>query len=137
MRSPSVFDAYIEDWKIAVPETVAAVHLEETGLQGVFFDSVPFKGRLTRVFAWIGVSGVSWGGCLTCMAAGLDSRWKCAMPVYGCGFLNESPVSERFQTNDPETQKLWHERWDPARFLPQAACPMFWLTVTSDLYFPR
>ncbi len=248
MNSPSVFNPYIEDWKTAVPATTAAVHLEETGLRGVFFDSVPFKGRTTRVFAWIGlpekatadqpvpamvlihggggtafarwvrwwnlrgyaaiamdtcgamplqdtgtsggadwprhslggppgwggfdqtgwpaedqwpfhaaaaiiksatllasipgvdadrigVTGISWGGYLTCLAAGLDSRWKCAIPVYGCGFLDESPVAERLKANDPEAQRLWQDRWDPAGLLPRTACPMFWLNGTNDFAF--
>lgn len=32
--------------------------------------------------------GISWGGYLTCMSAGNDSRFK-RIPVYGCGFYNE------------------------------------------------
>ena len=33
------------------------------------------------------VTGISWGGYLTCIVAGLDNRFKAAVPVYGCGFL--------------------------------------------------
>ena len=36
--------------------------------------------------------GISWGGYLTCIVAGLDDRFKVAMPVYGCGFLRENSV---------------------------------------------
>ena len=36
------------------------------------------------------VTGISWGGYLTCIIAGLDSRFKAAVPVYGCGFLHEN-----------------------------------------------
>ncbi len=35
----------------------------------------------------IGVTGISWGGYLTCIIASLDDRLKVAVPVYGCGFL--------------------------------------------------
>ena len=35
----------------------------------------------------IGVTGISWGGYLTCVVAGVDSRFKLAAPVDGCGFL--------------------------------------------------
>jgi len=37
-----------------------------------------------------GVTGISWGGYLTCIVAGLDTRFKCAAPLYGCGFLHEN-----------------------------------------------
>ena len=38
----------------------------------------------------IGLTGISWGGYLTCIVAGLDDRLKVAVPVYGCGFLHEN-----------------------------------------------
>src|SRR5437588_585808 len=31
------------------------------------------------------VTGISWGGYLTCIVAGIDPRFKAAVPVYGCG----------------------------------------------------
>ncbi len=37
-----------------------------------------------------GVTGISWGGYLTCLVAGVDPRFKFAVPVYGCGFLAEN-----------------------------------------------
>ena len=37
----------------------------------------------------IGLTGISWGGHLTCITAGLDDRFRFAAPVYGCGFLGE------------------------------------------------
>lgn len=38
----------------------------------------------------IGVTGISWGGILTSLVAGLDDRFKFAIPVYGCGYLFEA-----------------------------------------------
>src|SRR5438270_13201300 len=38
----------------------------------------------------IGITGISWGGYLTCIVAGLDDRLKVAVPVYGCGFLHQN-----------------------------------------------
>jgi hypothetical protein len=35
----------------------------------------------------IGLTGISWGGYMTCVVAGVDPRYKFAVPVYGCGFL--------------------------------------------------
>ena len=38
----------------------------------------------------VGITGISWGGYLTCIVAGLDERLAVAVPVYGCGFLHEN-----------------------------------------------
>ena len=38
----------------------------------------------------IGITGISWGGILSSLVSGIDSRLKCAMPVYGAGYLYES-----------------------------------------------
>jgi cephalosporin-C deacetylase-like acetyl esterase len=35
------------------------------------------------------VTGISWGGYLTNIVAGVDDRFAAAVPVYGCGFLHE------------------------------------------------
>ena len=35
----------------------------------------------------IGLTGISWGGYLTCLTAGVDPRFRLAVPVYGCGNL--------------------------------------------------
>src|ERR1043165_853037 len=40
----------------------------------------------------IGVTGISWGGYLTCIVSGVDPRFKFAVPVYGCGFLGDNSV---------------------------------------------
>ena len=40
-----------------------------------------------------GVTGISWGGYLTCIVAGVDSRFKLAVPVYGCGFYRQDRSS--------------------------------------------
>jgi dienelactone hydrolase len=36
------------------------------------------------------VTGISWGGYLTLIVAGVDGRFKAAVPVYGCGHLEET-----------------------------------------------
>ena len=38
----------------------------------------------------IGITGISWGGYLTCVVSGLDDRFRFAVPVYGCGFLGDN-----------------------------------------------
>jgi hypothetical protein len=54
------------------------------------------------------VTGISWGGYLTCIVAGLDSRFRAAVPVYGCGFLDENSVwLGRFEKMTPEQRTKW------------------------------
>src|SRR5436190_14384667 len=40
--------------------------------------------------AHTGVTGISWGGYLTCIVAGVDCRFQAACPQYGCGFLGDN-----------------------------------------------
>ncbi len=83
----------------------------------------------------IGITGVSWGGYLTCLAAGADSRFQLAMPVYGCGcFTRESGLCFPSQVSDTAFD-AWKRLWDPAFFLPHAAQPFLWLTGTNDFAF--
>lgn len=86
----------------------------------------------------IGVTGISWGGVVSCIAAGLDDRLKYAAPVYGCGFISfDSRDGSQFvgATQSPEKVKRWRELWDPARYLPSARLPMLWVDGTNDFAF--
>ncbi|MBM3965415.1 MAG: dipeptidyl aminopeptidase [Planctomycetes bacterium] len=85
----------------------------------------------------IGVTGISWGGYLTCIAVGADPRFRCAVPVYGCGFLGENsvwvPTLERMGR---EKATRWLDRWDPSVFLPLTKTPMLWVNGTNDFAYP-
>ena len=37
------------------PPQVAAVGFEAEGLRGIYYDGPPWKGKPTRVFAWLGL----------------------------------------------------------------------------------
>ncbi|OWK46821.1 peptidase S9, prolyl oligopeptidase active site domain protein [Fimbriiglobus ruber] len=84
------------------------------------------------------VTGISWGGYLTCIVAGLDDRFKAAVPVYGCGFLNESSYwkEPRFDKMGAERAMKWVNAFDPSRYLPAAKCPMLFLNGTNDFAYP-
>jgi dienelactone hydrolase len=85
----------------------------------------------------IGVTGISWGGYLTCVVAGVDPRFNFAVPVYGCGFLGGSSAGLYDRaTGDVEPFERWLSLWDPSLFLPDAAMPMLWVTGTNDFAFP-
>lgn len=86
----------------------------------------------------IGVTGISWGGYLTCIIAGLDHRLKAAVPVYGCGYLHESSVwkAGRFDKMKEEERLKWVTAFDPLMYLPQVKCPILFLNGTNDFAYP-
>lgn len=85
----------------------------------------------------IAVTGISWGGYLTCIAAGVDDRFAAAVPVYGCGFLHENSVwLKTFQGMDPELRDRWVRYFDPSQYLGRARCPIFFLNGTNDFAYP-
>ena len=61
----------------------------------------------------IGITGISWGGYLTCIVTGLDDRLKVSVPVYGCGFLNENSA----------WLEIGRLAWNLGKWLAQLALP--------------
>jgi dienelactone hydrolase len=85
----------------------------------------------------IGVTGISWGGYLTCFVAGVDQRFKFAVPVYGCGFLGDNSAwLPRFEQLGPEKAARWLRCWDPSAYLPRATMPLLWVNGTNDFAYP-
>jgi len=85
----------------------------------------------------IGLTGISWGGYLTCLTAGVDPRFRLAVPVYGCGYLaDDSAWLARFAEMGPEKAARWTAWWDPASWLPRAEMPMLWVNGTNDFAYP-
>lgn len=84
-----------------------------------------------------GITGISWGGYLTCIAAGVDERFKFAVPVYGCGYLgDDSAWLDVFERMGTEKAQRWLALWDPSVYLPNARMPMLWVTGTNDFAYP-
>lgn len=81
----------------------------------------------------IGLTGISWGGVLTAIAAGHDPRFRFAMSVYGCGFLDRSGLG--LDKTDPRLAERWMQLWDPSRHLKDARMPFFWINGTNDFAF--
>lgn len=85
----------------------------------------------------IGVTGISWGGYLTSIVAGLDSRFRFAAPVYGCGFLGEdSAWLKDFAKLGPVRAERWLSLWDPSKYIRGARMPMLWVNGTNDFAYP-
>ena len=84
-----------------------------------------------------GLTGISWGGYLTCIVAGLDGRFRVAVPVYGCGFLHENSCwLKEFERLGPEQTARWVAQFDPSRYLPGVRCPILFLNGTNDFAYP-
>jgi len=88
----------------------------------------------------IGLTGISWGGYLTCLVAGLDPRFRAAAPVYGCGYVSdESTWTETgmFTQLTSAQNEFWRNNFDPARVLDRVSLPLLWLNGTNDFaYWP-
>jgi dienelactone hydrolase len=84
-----------------------------------------------------GITGISWGGYLTCIVSGVDSRFKFAAPVYGCGFLGDNSTwLGKFTKMGPEKTAKWLKTWDPSVYLPRSKMPMLWVSGTNDFAYP-
>jgi len=86
----------------------------------------------------VGITGISWGGYLTCIVAGLDDRLKVAVPVYGCGFLGEDSVwkTGSLAKMQPEARERWLHEFDPSQYLGSVKCPTLFLDGSNDFAYP-
>jgi dienelactone hydrolase len=86
----------------------------------------------------IGITGISWGGYLTCIVAGLDDRLKVAVPVYGCGYLgvNSAWKATSLARLSPETRDRWLRAFDPSQYLGGVNCPILFLNGSNDFAYP-
>jgi dienelactone hydrolase len=86
-----------------------------------------------------GITGISWGGYLTCCVSGIDKRFKFAVPVYGCGFLQDNSAVDWlqiFKEMTPENRKWWRENCDPSVYLENTEMPLLFVTGTNDFAYP-
>ena len=81
----------------------------------------------------IGLTGISWGGYVACIAAGVDNRFKFVIPVYGCGFLTEN--SNFTELINKYGKEKWLKFWDPSVYISKINMPNLWITGTNDLYY--
>ena len=85
----------------------------------------------------IGITGLSWGGYLTSIAASIDQRFRLAVPVYGCGFLGEDSYwLPDFVKIGRAKSSRWLGLWDPSMYLGLAKMPFLWVSGTNDFAYP-
>ncbi len=84
----------------------------------------------------IGITGISWGGYLTCIIAGVDHRLKCAIPVYGSGYLwEDSAWLQQFKELGPKEAQRWCDLFDPSVYLPRVKCPTLFVNRPTDFHY--
>jgi len=67
----------------------------------------------------------------------IDSRFKFAAPVYGCGFLGDNSTwLGTFEKMGKEKAEKWLKLWDPSQYLKQAKMPFLWVNGTNDFAYP-
>lgn len=85
------------------------------------------------------ITGISWGGYTTCLAASVDSRFRAAVPVYGCGFYGAGTKwtlpDQLFAKLSPEEKAQWTRLWDPGSYLSRIQVPIFFVNGTNDPFF--
>jgi hypothetical protein len=88
--------------------------------------------------ARIGITGISWGGYLTCIVAGIDDRLKVAVPVYGCGFLGDNSFwrDTSLAGMSPGARARWLNLFDPSQYLGGVRCPILFFNGTTDFAYP-
>lgn len=86
----------------------------------------------------LGITGISWGGYLTCIVAGLDTRLKVAVPVYGCGYLAENSAwkARYFDKWEAPRRENWLKHFGPERYVGQARMPVLFVNGTNDFAYP-
>ncbi len=83
------------------------------------------------------VTGISWGGYLTSIVAGVDNRFAAAVPVYGCGYLHENSAwLEQFAKMSSAQRDRWVKLWDPSVYLPAVEMPILFINGTNDAAYP-
>ena len=83
------------------------------------------------------ITGISWGGYTTCLVASLDSRFRAAVPVYGCGHLRDNSCwLGDFARIGPEQAARWTQLYDPGTYLAACRVPIFFVNGTNDFAYP-
>lgn len=82
------------------------------------------------------VTGISWGGYTTCLAASIDDRFKAAVPVYGCGFLHEGESVQKPSIDAlGDRREAWIATYDPSSHLGKCTVPTLWVNGTHDIHY--
>lgn len=85
----------------------------------------------------IGITGISWGGIVTSLVAGIDKRFAFGIPVYGCGYLFEAQNQwgKRFADMEETCAESVKRFTEPSAYLSEVEMPMLWVNWLYDPHF--
>ena len=84
----------------------------------------------------IGITGISWGGILTNVVTGIDDRFAFSIPVYGCGFLHDTPLYKKLLSHlNTNGQEFYLNTWEPSLYVPLQNLPTLFVNGTNDKHF--
>jgi len=134
-----LYGPFIESGYVNTPnsgmEYVPNQELEEMWMYHAVVSTIMAHNILkadTRVdTAKIGITGISWGGVITSLAIGYDTRYAYAIPVYGCGYLDESMTYFYDLFSTPKAKELW----SAASRFHKVKMPTLWLALVHDAAF--
>ena len=78
----------------------------------------------------IGICGISWGGVITSIAIGYDSRFSFAVPIYSSGYLKDGHTYLNQFFKKPDT-----EHWYAEKRFSTLKIPVMWLCWNDDNNF--
>ncbi len=81
------------------------------------------------------LTGISWGGVLTAITSGIDTRFAAFAPVYGTGYLLKSQVFTKEKVPVPEDFNAWSEIFDPTVYITNNEKPMLFTLGMDDAAF--
>lgn len=82
----------------------------------------------------LGIFGISVGGTLTWMVAGVDHRVKAAVPIYGNGWESYSNYPPEPEPQVSEDNRLWRLLIAPETHAPRVRCPVLFMSATNDFH---
>jgi len=135
-----LYGPFVEDGYVNAPTTdrmknVPNQELEEMWMYHAVVSTIMAHNILltdNRVnISKIGINGISWGGVITSLAIGYDTRYAYAIPVYGCGYLHDMPT----YMGDIFAVKQVKELWSAADRFNKVKIPTLWLAWTQDTNF--
>ncbi|MBR5627442.1 MAG: acetylxylan esterase, partial [Thermoguttaceae bacterium] len=122
---PAEGDAYKDKWPYHCIANIMLAHS--------LLDSLPCVDADRT-----GATGISWGGYLSALIAGIDDRFQVIVPVYGCGAMTSKGFeANHFHQNMSEEEiKVWDDFFEPNGYLPNTKCKVFYVDGTNDFAFP-
>ncbi|MGO4292013.1 alpha/beta hydrolase family protein [Chitinophaga sp. RAB17] len=84
----------------------------------------------------IALTGISWGGIISSLLAGVDNRYQVVVPVYGCGYLFEnSSMRRELDLLSAADRQTWIQQYDPSQYISKAVMPVLFVNGTNDGHF--